>query len=94
MTASSPRKSSRQGVLIVRTGPPSTALDRPAPIRETYTLVPESAERQRQIIHELNQRNVQWVIVNDLATIAAAQYTFNTSPRLAAHPGILHASAA
>jgi hypothetical protein len=41
-------------------------LDRRAPIRESFTLAPEDAERQRQIIHELTAQDVRWIVVNDL----------------------------
>jgi hypothetical protein len=56
------------GVLIVPNWPMLyVLLDRPAPIYDTYTLVPEGDEGQRQIIRDLGARDVRWIIVNDLS---------------------------
>jgi hypothetical protein len=61
------RLSPEEPVLIVPNWPVLyVLLDRRAPIRESYTLAPEDAERQRQIIRELAARDVRWVVVNDL----------------------------
>ena len=61
------RLSPEELVLIVPNWPVLyVLLDRRAPIRESYTLAPEDAERQRQIIRELAARDVRWVVVNDL----------------------------
>ena len=62
-------------------------LDRRAPIRESYTLVPEDAERQRQIIRELAARDVRWIIVNDLGdNRRRAEYSFqHTHPLVWQH---------
>jgi len=59
-------------------------LDRQAPIRETYTLVPEDARRQDQIIRDLSAKDVRWVIVNDLTGDRRyAESSFqNTHPRV------------
>ena len=62
------RLSPGEPVLIVPNWPVLyVLLDRRAPIRESYTLAPEDAERQRQIIRELAARDVRWIVVNDLA---------------------------
>ncbi len=54
-------------VLIVPNWPMMyVLLDRKAPIHETYTLVPEQIERQREIIQEMTKGDVRWIIVNDL----------------------------
>jgi hypothetical protein len=61
------RLSPEEPVLIVPNWPVLyVLLDRRAPIRESYTLAPENAERQRQIIRELTARDVRWIVVNDL----------------------------
>ncbi len=69
------------GVLIVPNWPALyVLLDRPAPIRETYTLVPEDAERQRQIIRQLAAKDIGWIIVNDLSdNRRRAQFSFQTT---------------
>ena len=56
-------------------------LERRSPIWDIYLLFPETQERQLQIIKELRQQNVNWVIIADYALDGRDELRFsNTHP--------------
>ena len=60
-------------------------LDRESPLRETYFIVPEPEEHQRQMIDDLERRNVKAVLISDLGMDNRADLSFGRT-----HPLVYH----
>lgn len=61
-------------------------LQRQSPLWDIYFLFPETKERQKQMIEELNKKNVNWVILGDVPLDGRDELRFkNTHPLIWQH---------